>query len=118
MEPSDLEAVIDREMAWAERAWQEGREGRARVCARRAAGYAVRFYFLQTEKQEFARDALLALKKLAGREDIPPDIRLLAARLVAKEKDPLDRTTQPVDDAWRLIRYFFPTRPDGSPWIK
>ena len=116
MSTDDLVSVVDREMGWAEQAWRQGQEGRARVCARRAAGHAVRVYFQKGGAGNFAKDALTALKKLATLKDLPQEIRHTAARLVARETDAIGRTTHPLEDAWKLIQHFFPTRPDGRPW--
>jgi hypothetical protein len=77
---------IEAELAHAEAARQDGFEGRARVCARRAAGIAIRAY---AEKHQLdlpfssAYDLLHALEHLPG---IPEEARQ-AARILTERVD-------------------------------
>jgi len=65
MEASRLQ--IKEELLLAKQSRLEGNEGRARVCARRAAGAAVQEYFQKNEKtqeQENAIESLLVLSQV------------------------------------------------------
>jgi hypothetical protein len=77
---------IEAELARAEAARLDGFEGRARVCARRAAGIAIRAYALAHQMevpQTSAYDLLVALEQLPA---IPDEARQ-AARLLTERVD-------------------------------
>lgn len=82
-------AKIESELSRAFSARQRGNEGMARVCARRAAGWAAQYYALQkgtSSKTLSAYDSLLHLQTL---DDIPPDLCPLLEHLVQRvEKGP------------------------------
>ena len=112
----ELEANIFREMQWAEAALEAGREGRARVCARRAVGHALQAYFGINAERGYGKNAVNDLRTLAGDPAMPEAIRHLARRLVALPNDDVERTSDPIGDGWELITYLFPQRPGGKPW--
>ena len=103
-------------MDWAAAAWEAGNEGKARVCARRAAGLAIRYYFQNTDQHDYARDAVRALRRMVEDESVPEAVRRAARRLAAKAKEVDDRTTDPVADAMVIISHFFPLKPSGGAW--
>jgi hypothetical protein len=77
---------IEAELARAEAARLDGFEGRARVCARRAAGIAIRAYTQAHQidvPQASAYDLLVALEQMPG---IPDEARH-AARLLTERVD-------------------------------
>ena len=82
-------AKIESELNRALSARRRGNEGMARVCARRAAGWAAQYYFMQQGtdvKRLSAFDSLLHLRDL---DEIPPDLRLLLDHLLQRvHKDP------------------------------
>jgi hypothetical protein len=71
------------ELANAGKARQAGNEGRARVCARRAAGLAARD-FLARHAAPVQGSTLDALKELAEFPGLPPDLRAAAAHLTMR----------------------------------
>jgi hypothetical protein len=74
---------IERELAQAQRARAAGNEGRARVCARRAAGWAIRAWYQRRGDARWRGDALTQLKRLQADEAAPQPIRAAAERLTA-----------------------------------
>jgi len=80
----DWKTQLQRELERAEAARARGNEGQARVCARRAAGIAIREYYArrgQTLRTPSAYD-LLAL--LGGDPRIAPDLKQAAAYLTLR----------------------------------
>ena len=76
--------AIHRELASAGQARQEGNEGRARVCARRAAGAAIREFLRLTGQPGGAGSAIDLLRSLETRGDVPPEARETAGHLLAR----------------------------------
>lgn len=87
----DWDAKIALEFDRAARARARGNEGQARVCARRAAGLAIREYFARHELAARSASAVDLLRQL--RED-----STLPAELVTQ----IDHLTQAVDLEFRL----------------
>jgi hypothetical protein len=87
--PPDLRLQIEAELSAARAARAAGNEGRARVCARRAAGLAARDFL--TRRGVRAGSALAALRELASLPGLAPGL-LNAA----------DRLTQRVDQEFHL----------------
>ena len=78
----DWSIEAERELLQAEAARRSGNEGRARVCARRAAGLAARdFLRRRGQPPGNAYQSLLALAELPG---LPPDLRLAARHLTLR----------------------------------
>jgi hypothetical protein len=78
----DLQSRIQAELAAARAARRAGNEGRARVCARRAAGGAARD-FLARRGVRIGSD-YAAIQVLASRSDLPPDLLASAGRLILR----------------------------------
>lgn len=81
---ADVTAKIEDELARGELARREGFAGRARVCARRAAGAAIREYLRLAgipQPGPSAIDLLVYLRDLPG---TTPDVRRLAENLLAQ----------------------------------
>lgn len=97
--------VIDAEvdLAAAVKARREGNPGRARVCSRRAAGAAVRAWYVRLDGG-WQGDALKHLKRLAADARAPEAARRAAERLTTRvghdHRVPFE--VDPVEDA-RLI---------------
>jgi HEPN domain-containing protein len=72
-----------RQLALAHEARRDGNEGRARVCARRAAGWAIGAYFASLTGAEPPVSALSLLHWLQQQVDIGEEIRNAAMRLTA-----------------------------------
>ncbi len=99
---------IDAELARADRARAEGREGLARVCARRAAGWALRAYYLHRTGRAAPTSALDLLRWFYGDAAAPAELRLAAARLTVRvTKDSrLPHAEDPLLDARRIVETY------------
>ena len=90
----EYHAEISAELRNAERARQRGNEGQARVCARRAAGIAIREYLIRKGIRPPSQSAMDLLSLIKDDPNFPPDLKLTAHHLtmrVTKEfKLPLD----------------------------
>lgn len=75
---------IEQELTQARRAREAGNEGQARVCARRAAGLAIKAWYQRRDGPGWGGDALTQLKRLQGDESVPEHIRQAAMRLTTK----------------------------------
>jgi hypothetical protein len=78
-----LKAEIASELDQAMQARQAGNEGRARVCARRAAGLAARDY-LARRGLGSGGSAYDLLQRLAGLPGLTPDLQAAASRLTMR----------------------------------
>jgi HEPN domain-containing protein len=109
MERSALRRRIDAEIALAEEARSAGREGRARVCARRAAGLAARRLLQARGIPIRSASAYDALRSLAGLDDFPHDLRRAAGRLTERVTQGfiLPHEEDPLADARRVIAACF-----------
>lgn len=100
-----LKQTIRKELENANRARIEGNEGQARVCARRAAGWAVSFMRSLTEKGEIESNAYDMLQWLAQQVDTPDVVRSAAIRLTTHVS--LDHTLpfpeDPIEDAGMIV---------------
>ena len=95
---------IEKELATAREALKTGNEGKARVCARRAAGQAIVWFMTKFPRPDWGADALSQLAHLQDDRTFPREIRDAAVRLTTKISDRFTYpfTSKPVDDA-RLI---------------
>ncbi len=80
----ELREKIEQELAQGEKARQEGFEGRARVCARRAAGIAVREYLRLKAILAPGSSAVDLLEALLLVEGIPGEVRQAAQRFLLR----------------------------------
>jgi hypothetical protein len=85
---------INSEFTQAQKARVEGNEGRARVCARRAAGIAIREYFNRRGRQVSGSSAYDLLNSLSESPDITPRLKQLASHLTLRVSEDF---TLPVD---------------------
>jgi hypothetical protein len=81
---TDYGKQITRELSQAETARAQGLEGRARVCARRAAGLAVRAYLEQREEAVTTVSAVELLQSLSVRSELPPEAHRAAEFLLLR----------------------------------
>ena len=104
------------ELERAERARSENNEGRARVCARRAAGWAVGFFFSKRSGGSVSRDALKLLEKYRDLEGAPENLRAAAGRLTTRvtQEHLLPHPTDPLSDARRIVRDLLDSPRDGE----
>ncbi|NOR90874.1 MAG: hypothetical protein GQ524_11555 [Anaerolineales bacterium] len=100
-----LQRTIHKELEDANRARIDGNEGRARVCARRAAGWAVSFTRSVNEKRKIEANAYEMLQWLSQQADAPDAVRSAATRLTAHVS--LDHTLpfpeDPLEDARMIV---------------
>jgi len=100
-----LKQTIRRELEDANQARIEGNEGRARVCARRAAGWAVSVRRSLTEKSEIESNAYDMLQWLAQQADTPDAVRSAATRLTTRvsHNHTLPFPEDPLEDAGMIV---------------
>ena len=102
---------IEAELTYAQAAMQAGNIGQARVCARRAAGMAVREWYRRRkgkgDSAYWGGDALKQLQRLEADGLALERIRTAARRLTTKvdfdHNLPFD--TNPIEDARLIIEY-------------
>lgn len=75
---------LEREFTLAEQARARGNEGQARVCARRAAGIAIREYLLRRGIHPPSASAYDLLNLLKDDPLLSPDLKLLADHLTLR----------------------------------
>jgi len=81
---SETRKAIDLELARADQARQAGNEGMARVCARRAAGIALRQYFIHNHMEITDPSAISLLTRLIQMESTPADIKSVVDNLLTR----------------------------------
>lgn len=106
----DWQSQIAHELERAEKSRLAGNEGQARVCARRAAGIAVREYLGRRGLPTRAPSAYALLGLIADLPDTPPDAKQAAVMLTLRVTESF---TLPVDadlleEARRLCRSLLP----------
>lgn len=75
---------IEREFEKARQARQNGNEGQARVCARRAAGIAIRDFLTRRGIRPPALGAYELLNSIKEHPLLPPDLKLAADHLTLR----------------------------------
>ena len=103
----ELGERIEAELAAAEIALGEGNLGRARVCARRAAGLGIRAWYQRQEGPGWGGDAMTQLVRLRAEPAAPRPVRQAAERLTTKvdlnHQLPFDDA--PLEDARRILAF-------------
>ena len=80
----DWQAQIEAEFEKAEQARARGNEGQARVCARRAAGIAIREYLTRRGLRPPSVSAYDLLNFLKEDPDLSPDLKRIAEHLTLR----------------------------------
>ena len=80
----DEQSLIKAELDQADQARSRGNEGRARVCARRAAGFAAREYLARRGQQIRTKSAYDALNLLIEDGSLSDDLRRTASYLTMR----------------------------------
>jgi HEPN domain-containing protein len=80
----DWQTQIEAEFKKAEQARANGNEGQARVCARRAAGIAIREYLTRRGIRPPSVSAYDLLNFLKQHPDLPADLKLIADHLTLR----------------------------------
>jgi hypothetical protein len=110
----EVEQRIRAEMEDAQRSRQQGNEGRARVCARRAAGWAVGWFVETNHLAEPHQNALDHLHWLTTFPEVTQGLKDAAGRLTTKinEDGSLPHAVDPLEDARLIIETVLAMRPD------
>ncbi len=100
-----LRERVEIELTRAREARGAGKEGRARVCARRAAGWAAAPLFEARTGHQAPPSALELLRWLAKQRDLPEEIRAAARRLTQRVTPSyrLPHPEDPLQDARMLV---------------
>ena len=95
---------IEQELIKAANGLQNGNDGLARVCARRAVALASQQWAAQQKLATWKGDAMHHLRQIQAETTFPPPVRAAAQRLLTKVTDQtqLPMTTDPITDA-RII---------------
>ena len=101
-----LYSRINSELEQAEASRSAGNEGRARVCARRAAGMAARDFLTRHEVRPVSVSAYQALQTLATFPALAPDLKQAAVHLTLRvtEEFALPVKIDLILEARKLIR--------------
>jgi hypothetical protein len=96
---------VEHELRQARRFQAEGRAGRARVCARRAAGWSVGPTYRRLTGAEPPSSAMSLLQWYASHPDTPDPLRQAARRLTVHvtQEHALPHPEDPIADAQTLI---------------
>ena len=81
---TDWKAQLELEFERAEAARARGNEGQTRVCARRAAGIAIREYYARRGQSVRTPSAYDLLQLLTDEPRLPPDLKQAAAYLTLR----------------------------------
>lgn len=110
MDETHWQRVVSEELALARRARREGNEGKARVCARRAAGFAVEVFFQKQGMDPPAKSAYRLLELLSASSSLPEPVEnsLHLLTLRVDEDHQLPERADLIQEAGVLIRALFP----------
>jgi HEPN domain-containing protein len=84
---ANWKTALEKEFRMAAEARAHGNEGQARVCARRAAGVAIREYLLRRRIRPANPSAYELLKSLLYMPDLPVEVRQAAEYLTLRVND-------------------------------
>jgi len=98
---------IEQELTKASEGLQNGNEGLARVCARRAVALASQHRAEQRHLLGWQGDAMHQLRQIQGETTFPLSVREAAQRLLTKvtEQKQSAMTTDPITDARIILDY-------------
>ncbi len=101
---------ISKELAKASKGLEEGNDGLARVCARRAVALAGQHRFEQQILPAWQGDAMEQLRQIRGERMFPLSVREAAQRLLTKVTDQITSpmTTNPITDARIILEHLNP----------
>ena len=107
MDPEKAHIQIREELLLAKQSRLEGNEGRARVCARRAAGTAVKLYLENKGLTIGSENALQSLDKLRSETELPPRVQT-AVNWLVQRVDQSYRLPAEIDlikEAWIVLEF-------------
>lgn len=98
---------IKKELTNAQNALSVGNDGKARVCARRAAGQAISWYLKKFPEKKCGNDAVTQLRFITNDTSFSQEVRDAAVRLTTKisERFTYPFSTDPIEDARLVINY-------------
>ncbi len=104
MEPA---SPIEQALAAAERAWDDGNEGKARVCARRAVALASESWLARDSIEPWSGDAMAHLRSIHQNDSVPLPVRQATERLITtiSRRHSSSFTTDPIGDARVIIAF-------------
>jgi hypothetical protein len=110
-------ALIEQELAAAQTAQQNGNDGKARVCARRAVARATEAWIAQRPSSPWYGDAMARLRHIQQDLSFPLPIRQAAERLSTSvtRQHAAPFTTDPIADARLIIAHLSSTTSDNDP---
>ncbi len=113
MKPAETQIQVQGEILLAKQSRKEGNEGRARVCARRAAGTAAQLFLAHHEKIIKAENPFQSLKTLKDTEELPDRVQLAVRRLIQRvnEDHQLPPEIDLIHEAKLVIKFL---EPDNS----
>ena len=105
MENHEIRKSIEAELLDSASSRSEGNEGRARVCAMRAAGLAIGQYYQQCLGETPPASAYVLLQWFSERQELPEDLRDAARRLTVRVTHDyeLPHSEDPIEDAQYLV---------------
>lgn len=114
-ESRQARVAAESEMDAVREALRAGNDGKARVCARRAAGVVLRPYYAGTGATGGGPDAMNLLLRASDDRSLPDRVRVAALRLTTKvaERDSRPFSEDPAGDA-RIIVDWFLAAMEGS----
>jgi|SRR5579859_835974 len=114
MPANELQTRIEAELALG-RASATGNPGKARVCARRAAGWAIQAWYQRRDGPGWSGDAMKQLNRLRADLAAPEAPRAAAERLSTKvdREHRLPFEEDALDDASLIIKWALASRDDG-----
>ena len=109
--------LIEQELAAAEVARQDGNDGKARVCARRAVARATEAWLARLPLPRWHGDAMAHLRQIQQDASFPLPIRQAAERLSTPvtNQHAAPFTTDPIADARLIIAHLSSTTTDSAP---
>jgi hypothetical protein len=115
MNPVDSRVQIQEELLLAKQSRKEGNEGRARVCARRAAGAAAQIFLDPQGVNKNSNNAFQALITLQEKVVLPVRIQLAVTRLTQRvnEDHQLPPEIDLIQEAGKVISYLKLENPDN-----
>ena len=113
MKQAETQIKVQGELLLAKQSRKEGNEGRARVCARRAAGTAAQLFLDRQQKIIKAENSFQSLKTLKDTEELPERVQLAVSRLIQRvnEDHQLPPEIDLIHEARLVIQFL---EPDNS----
>jgi hypothetical protein len=103
---SQAEAEVARELEGMDAALAAGNDGKARVCARRAAGAAIAYWLQFHPRTGWGIDAVSRLRGIQEENGLPEEVRAAARRLCTRVNEQFvhPHSSDPGSDARAIVR--------------